>query len=235
MKKYLKIISVIIVGLVASFFIWQYLSQTEDKSDWQKYCSDKFRFQIQYPQDWMSDFGFISDDNIGYQFSTLPKNREPERRSYLSVFTTHEDMVINASEIKEEKNMKLLGYDAISYTFVDNDKRIVFKKDNTFFHIMIDNITAKNKTILDDIFSSFRFLSYSEKCQEVNKPGTTILGDKIYYYGTEIGSFDNGKISISFQGSTYSFAGNPEYLTKHQIIEGVYFYKNISNPQYWQI
>lgn len=227
MKKYKKIIGVIIVVLVASFFTWQYLSQTENKSNWQKYCSDKFRFQIQYPQDWMSNLGFISDENIGYQFSTLPKEKEPNKRSYFRVFTTNEDMVINDSEIKEKNNMKLLGYDATSYTFTDNDKRIVFKKDDTFFHIMM-NITAENKTTLDSIFSSFRFLPDSEKCQEVNKPGTTILGDKIYYYGIEIGTFDNGKISISFQGNTYSFTGNPEYLTKHEMIEGVYFYKDIS-------
>jgi len=228
MKKSLKITSIITVGLVVSFFIWQYLNQTENKSDWQKYCSEKFRFEIKYPQNWMSDFSFISDENVGYQFSTLPKDREPERRSYFMVFTTNEDMVINASEIKEEKKLKLLGYDATSYTFKNNDKRIVFKKDDTFFHMMIDNITAENKTILDDVFSSFRFLSDSEKCQEVNKPGTIISGDKIYYYGTEIGSFSNGKIYISFQGNTYFFTGNPKYLRKDEMIEGVYFYKDIS-------
>jgi hypothetical protein len=198
--------------------------------NWQKQCSEKLNFEIQYPQDWISDIGFISDTVVGYQFSTLPKNKKLEKRSYFNIFTINEDMAINASEIKEEKSIKFLEYNAIQYTFKNNNKRIVFKKDDTFFHIIIDEIIKENEIILDDILSSFRFLSNNEGCHEINKPGTIILGDKIYYYGTEIGSFNNGRISISFQENTYSFLGNPEHLSKMNVgnIEDVYYYKKLS-------
>lgn len=196
--------------------------------DWQKYCSEKFRFEIHYPKNWINDIhAYTPEENNNFQFFAN-SNEEPQKRSYFSIFTTNQDVVISEAEIKEKKNIKLIGYDATSYTFTDNDKRLVFKNDDIFFHFMIENITVENKATLDNILSSFRFLSDSEECHEVNKPGTTILGNKIYYYGEEIGSFTNGKIFISFQGNMYSFSGNPEYLKKHEMIEGVYFYKDIS-------
>jgi len=199
-------------------------------SEWQKHCSEKFRFEVQYPQDWMSDIGFISDENVGYQFTTLPKNRKPEKRSYFRILTTDKDMNINALEIKEKKNIVFLGYEATSYLFKDNDKRIVFKKDDIFFHIMIDSIITENETILDDILLSFRFLPDSEECREINKPKTTVLDNKIYYFGEKIGTVNNGKIFISFQGNLYSFSGDPKNLSKMNIvnIDDIYYYKGIS-------
>lgn len=198
--------------------------------EWQRHCSKKFGFEIQYPQNWISNLGFISDEDVGYQFATLPKNRKPEKRSYFKIFTTDKDMNINALEIKEKKNINFLGYDATSYLFKNNDKRIVFKKDDIFFHIMIDNIITENETILDDILLSLRFLSDSEECREINKPETVVLDNEIYYFGEKIGRFDNGKFFISFQGSLYSFSGNSENLSKINIanIDDIYYYKGIS-------
>ncbi len=200
--------------------------------NWQRYCNERFRFEIQYPQDWMNDIHGNSPANgTGYQFAALPKNREPERRSYFRIFTDNKDLPTNNPEVKEKEGIDFLGRKATSYIFKDGDRVVVFEKDGVFFRLGMNDITTENEEVLEGILSSFRFLAESEICQETNKPGTVVVGDEIYYYGEKIGSFDNGKIFISFQGSTYSFQGDPQYLSKYPMIDafkGVYFYKDIS-------
>lgn len=197
---------------------------------WKTHCSEKFRFEIQYPLGWISKLGAISDEDEGYQFSTLPENKPPEKRSYLSIFTTNEDMLIDISAIAEKKNIDFLGYDAISYLMNNGNERIVFKKNNIYFHVMIDDAIIENQAILDDILSSFRFLSDSEECTEINKPSIVVLKNDIYYHGKKIGTLNNGKIYISFLESIYSFVGNPKDLTKINFgnIDDIYYYKDLS-------
>jgi hypothetical protein len=174
----------------------------------------------------------MSDEDEGPQVSFAFYEEEPS--SVFTIFTTTTytismyEETMSAEAIRGKREIKMLGKKAISYpsqselrdsfgtvVYLNNNKEIFFEKDKTLFHFEMDNITDNNEKIFEDILSSFRFLSESEECHEIDKPFTVVLEDKIFYYGQEIGTFADGKIIIPFggEGEKYSFPGNPQKLS----------------------
>ena len=233
--------------------IWVQLEANEDEvvfeekhPDWQKFCSEKFRFEVYYPEDWGPHF-FSDGESEGSQLKLNyypPYQRDMTKGpASFKIFTNYENISVDESKVDGKRYFEIDGESAILYmlnysykkTWTEFDGTVIFEKDGIFYSFEIRDITPKYFEKLEDIISSFRFLPDSEECDEIHRAGIFVRDGIIFEDGEEIGAFSEGKISFCSAENEYSFSGDPESFHKDRMANTYYKRIRISPPhEYWE-